>query len=193
MIKNEYNYWNNKALKKLEKGSYKNRKDQDEMNKIAKFIFPKCGVSIDSVLDLGCGFGVVATSIINYLSDMIINYYMLEQVEYFRAGCQKHTGILPGKWEAPKIPFEDGSISLVFTFSVLMHCTFEDAYDIIEEMYRVSNRYIVFSEYTGESNNLAPHNYSHNYFEIMKMFDVRLVLRYKSKTPGREILFYEKI
>lgn len=59
------------------------------------------------------------------------------------------------------IPFKDGYFDLVFSCGVLIHISIEDLPKAMDEMYRVSNRYLLVVEYFAEKETVIPYH-GHN-------------------------------
>jgi SAM-dependent methyltransferase len=137
-------HWEEKAAKRRQTKSYRRRDDVDEMDYLLDFIRR---YEVHSILDVGCGFGVVARHLIDGLCDRVIDYILMEPTQTMRDGCYDEIGVMPMVWLPPDMPFEDGSIDLVFCHSVLMHCRTDQQLEIVQEMARVAGKYVVMNEH----------------------------------------------
>jgi pseudaminic acid biosynthesis-associated methylase len=59
------------------------------------------------------------------------------------------------------IPFKDGYFDLVFTSGVLIHISLEDLPKAIDELYRVSGKYLLVIEYYAQEETVIPYH-GHN-------------------------------
>lgn len=109
------------------------------------------------------------------------------------------------KGSAFDVPFRDNYFDLVFTSGVLIHIAPEDIKDAINEVYRVSKRYIwgfeYFSEkyteveYRGEKNLLWKANFAQIYLDTFK--DLRLIkenrIKYLQNANIDQMFLLEKV
>jgi pseudaminic acid biosynthesis-associated methylase len=56
------------------------------------------------------------------------------------------------------IPFKNGYFDLVFSCGVLIHISIEDLSKAMDEMYRVSNKYLLIVEYFDEKETVIPYH-----------------------------------
>lgn len=121
------------------------------------------GISINNVLEVGCnrGSNLIALAEILGESDLVgieINRYALEIA---RLSSTK-VGFLYG--HAYDLPFKDGFFDLVFTSGVLIHIPPDSLQVALNEIYRVSKRYILAIEYFAEEETIIPY---HGYNDLL--------------------------
>jgi len=75
------------------------------------------------------------------------------------------------------IPFRDGYFDLVFTSGVLIHVSLADLPKAIDEIYRVSSKYILVIEYFAENETLIPYR-GHNNLLWKRDFKKHFMERY---------------
>ena len=105
-------------------------------------------VSTASILEVGCNVGWNLA----YLRDLGCGglagiepqSYAVERARQRMPGCDIRQGT------AFALPFADSSFDMVFTSGVLIHIHGDDLGTAMEEMYRVSRRYILYVEYDAE-------------------------------------------
>lgn len=121
-----------------------------EMNKefLSKFVDKNA-----KILEIGCNVG----NQLRLLQSMgYNNLYGIELQDYAVEKAKELTeGINIIKGTGDDIPFRDGYFDLVFTSGVLIHINPKNIKNVLEEIYRCSNKYIWGFEY-----------YSDNYEEI---------------------------
>ena len=109
------------------------------------------GTSIERALEIGCNVGWN----LHYLSQLgVPGLYGIEPQAYAVEKARSRNSrfnVLEGT--AFDIPFRDAYFDLVFTSGVLIHIADESIGAALDEMYRLSRRYLVAIEYghTGES------------------------------------------
>ncbi len=101
--------------------------------------------NIARTLEVGCNVGNV---LLNLQSIGIEHLYAIELQQYAVEKAKERTkGINIIQGSAFDIPFKDGYFDLVFTSGVLIHISPNDVQSAIDEMYRVTNKYIWGFEY----------------------------------------------
>lgn len=127
---------------------YTNRNVIDPKARVPAFYRMVDNLDIKRILEVGCsrGHNLVALS--------EIGKYVLIGIEPLRYAVTEARAtsnlicVLEG--DCFKIPFVDSYFDLVFTSGLLIHIASEDLPRAIEEMYRVSNRYLLVIEYYAE-------------------------------------------
>jgi pseudaminic acid biosynthesis-associated methylase len=100
-----------------------------------------------SILEVGCNLGLNQRAL-QQLTDAEL--FAVEPNDSARQtvlsdGVMDETHIRAGRGE--NLPFDTGSMELVFTNGVLIHVHPDNLGQVADEMYRVSSRYILVSEY----------------------------------------------
>jgi pseudaminic acid biosynthesis-associated methylase len=113
------------------------------------------GLQVNSILEVGCNVG-------NQLRGLQCmghqNLYGIELQSYAVERAKEVTkGINILQGSAFDIPFKDGYVDLVFTSGVLIHISPNDIYKAMDEMYRVSAKYIWGFEYFSEQYQEIPY------------------------------------
>jgi ubiquinone/menaquinone biosynthesis C-methylase UbiE len=125
-------------------------------------------MSIESALELGCGYGrmlqILDESGISNISGLDISPHQVQAAKRLvpRADLQIHD-------VQTSLPFDDDSFDLVYTSEVLMHIP--DAAPIIKEMIRVAKKYVAHVENPGSADN-APWEFSHDYESTYKSIEL---------------------
>lgn len=131
--------------------AYTDRNPVDWQVRLPAFQTALEGLHLPRVLEVGCnrGHNLVALSKCLGSETEIIglepNDYALSIAQTLDAPVTAHHG------DVFDIPFEDGRFDLVFTSNVLIHISLENLPLALNEIYRVSNRYILAIEYFAES------------------------------------------
>lgn len=103
------------------------------------------GVATSSILEVGCNVGWN----LSYLRDL--GRTGLAGIEPQTGAVERATSRLPDcdirQGNAFDLPFADLSFDLVFTSGVLIHIHPDDLKTAMEEMYRVTRRYVLYVEY----------------------------------------------
>jgi pseudaminic acid biosynthesis-associated methylase len=103
------------------------------------------GLSINSVLEVGCNIG----NQLNVMQNLgFANLYGIELQSYAVEKAKAHTkdiNIIQGS--AFDVPFKDAYFDLVYTFGVLIHISPDDINKAMDEIYRTSKQYIWGFEY----------------------------------------------
>lgn len=101
--------------------------------------------AITSILEVGCNIGWN----FQYISQ--VGQYELHGIEPQAAAVTECRGMNPGAsiqcGNAFDLPHDDDTFDLVFTSGVLIHIHPTDVARAIDEMYRVSKRYLLYVEY----------------------------------------------
>jgi pseudaminic acid biosynthesis-associated methylase len=137
--------------------AYTNRNVIDYRVRLPAFGQMLEGLTIRSVLEVGCNRGHNLTVMTELLGDeshvvgLEPNRYALELA---RAANVK-AGLL--RSHAFDLPFRDGCFDLVFTAGVLIHIPLADLPRALSELYRVSMRYVLAVEYFAEEETPIPY------------------------------------
>jgi pseudaminic acid biosynthesis-associated methylase len=103
-----------------------------------------------SILEVGCNVGL------NLHALAQISEAALHGVEPFVEAFEKLNSADGPKLasshcnDGAHLPYDDASIDLVFTSGVLIHVHPDDLFDVMDEVHRVSKRYILCNEYFGK-------------------------------------------
>lgn len=101
--------------------------------------------NIKRTLEVGCNVGNV---LLNLQAIGLKQLYAIELQQYaVEKAKERTTGINIIQGSAFDIPFKDGYFDLVFTSGVLIHISPNDVETVIDEIYRVSNKFIWGFEY----------------------------------------------
>lgn len=103
------------------------------------------GLTLDSVLEIGCNRGHNLIALISLLGNEC-NIVGVEPNEY-AATLARGDGLAVFDGNVYNLQFEDGEFDLVFTTGVLIHIPSDKLTEAITEIYRVSNKYILAMEY----------------------------------------------
>ncbi len=112
--------------------------NQRFLSTIASFLR---SIQFDSLLDAGCGEGVVLTSI---RDDFQTGYFGLDldfDRVHFAGGQMAGSNFVNG--DAQRLPFSDRSFDLVLLLEVLEHVGHPEK--VLEEVHRVSGKYMLIS------------------------------------------------
>jgi len=112
-------------------------------------------LNINKILEIGCNVGhnLIALSKIGDFKLIGLEpskYAVLQGRSY-----SNNISILEG--DIFDIPFKNGYFELVFTSGVLIHINLADLPKAIDEMYRVSNKYVLAIEYYSEVESVIPY------------------------------------
>lgn len=99
------------------------------------------------VLDVGCGLGYL----IKWLRYFGVDAYGIDFSKYALDLADKQVKPFIKLADAKKIPFKDNSFDLVLSYDFLNHVDQQNLRKVIEEMIRVSNKYIFQKIYTREN------------------------------------------
>ncbi|MGH9775332.1 MAG: pseudaminic acid biosynthesis-associated methylase [Candidatus Acidiferrales bacterium] len=130
--------------------AYTNRNALDWQSRLPAFRSMIEGLKIHRVLEIGCnrGHNLIALSEIlgaeAEIAGIEPNRYALECAR----SLAKQAGILPGN--IFDLPFKTGYFDLAFTAGVLIHIALESLPAAIQELARVSRRYLLAIEYFAE-------------------------------------------
>lgn len=124
---------------------YTERNDRELPGRTAAWRDMVAGLTIASILEVGCNVGWNLT----YLS-RVGSYRLVgvePQPEVVRRGRRRGDEFAILEGDAFDLPFKDGSFDLVFTSGVLIHIHPRDLARALAEIERVSRRYILYVEY----------------------------------------------
>ena len=140
--------------------AYTDRNEVDPSLRINAFKKILSDLKIRNILEVGCNVGhnlIGLSKIGNF--NLIGIEPLLYAVERGRKASNK-ISILEG--DAFNMPFKDDYFDLVFTAGVLIHIHSEDLGKAIDEMYRVSKKYILIIEYFAQEETVIPYHGSMN-------------------------------
>ena len=131
--------------------SYTDRNDREKPERVESWRRILEGIAVNRALEVGCNVGWN----LEYLRRLAIpELYGIEPQPYAverarallaRTFCSPAFGVLQGT--AFDLPFKDGYFDLAFTSGVLIHIAPESIDGALDEIYRVSKKYIVAIEY----------------------------------------------
>jgi pseudaminic acid biosynthesis-associated methylase len=128
---------------------YTDRNDQEKPERVASWRRLLDGIVPARVLEVGCNVGWN----LEYLRRLGVGeLYGMEPQPYAVSRARARNplfNVLQGT--AFELPFRDGFFELVFTSGVLIHIAPDEVGKALDEMYRVSRRYIVAIEYGAAS------------------------------------------
>jgi SAM-dependent methyltransferase len=132
----------------------------------------------NSVFEVGCSFGPNLFILQNELPNLKV--YGIDISEDAISTGRKELGLdCIGLGSAYDIPHPDRAFDLVFTSGVLQHLPFPDVVQALNELGRVSNRFIAFLESGGGIGESAPLTYStefriydHSWFKMIESLSV---------------------
>lgn len=114
-------------------------------------------LSLASVLEIGCnrGYNLLAMQEIVEPSVQLVGIDPNEYAAAKARGCSPRITCLQGS--VFHLPFEQGAFDLVFTAGVLIHVAPEDLPRAIDEIWRVSRRYLLAMECFSETPTAVPY------------------------------------
>lgn len=129
----------------------------------------------DLFLEVGSAYG----RIFKYLESQKLirshRYLMCDIAESMITKCSQETGIIPDLWNGVRLPYPDDKFEWVISFSVLLHVPSVELEGHFKECLRVCYKYFYIATYTGVSENLASHNFAHDYQKLFSKFDIEIV------------------
>jgi pseudaminic acid biosynthesis-associated methylase len=129
--------------------AYTDRNVIDWQERLPAFKTMLEGLSIKSVLEVGCNRGHNLRAIAEMLSDA---YLVGVEPNDYAIKIAKNAGdnIYVIKGDASNLPFKERSFELVFTAGVLIHIPPAELEKVLKEIYRTSSKYILAVEYYSE-------------------------------------------
>ena len=112
-------------------------------------------LNIDKILEVGCNVGHNLVALSKIKDYKLVG---LEPSKYAVLQGRSNTAISILEGNAFDIPFKDGYFDLVFTSGVLIHISLADLPKAMDEMYRVTNRYLLVIEYYAENETVIPYH-----------------------------------
>lgn len=161
----EYNeeFWN----------TYANENESRNNEEFAKFLTELArSLHCTSVLEIGCGTGIDLRKF-----DDTFEIHGLDLNEHALEIAKKN--IPKGKFQKgdiAKIPFGDNTIDFIFTHKLLNYLDDDEVTNGVNEMFRISRKYIVNCELFGESENRI--NVNMRYRNMLKRwmdYDVKII------------------
>jgi pseudaminic acid biosynthesis-associated methylase len=133
------------------------------------------GLNVNKILEIGCNIGH------NLMAISKIGDFQLTGLEPSKYavlhGRSSSTDISILEGNIFDVPFKDGYFELVFTSGVLIHISLADLPKAIDEMYRVSNKYILVIECYAEDETVIPYR-GHNALLWKRDFKKHFLERY---------------
>jgi pseudaminic acid biosynthesis-associated methylase len=139
------------------------------------------GLQLDAILEVGCNVGnqLRCLQSMNYsnLYGIELQLYAVERAKEVTKGIN----IIQGS--AFDIPYKDGYFDLVFTSGVLIHISPNDINKAIDEMYRVSGKYIWGFEYYSDQYQEIPYRGNSD-----KMWKANFMQLFLDRYPSLELI-----
>lgn len=104
-----------------------------------------------SILEVGCNIGINQRALRRLVGAQL---WAIEPNPHAREIALRDGALTPSQLfagDASDLPFADGSMDLVFTSGVMIHIAPENLEQAMREIYRVSRRYILCSEYFSQN------------------------------------------
>lgn len=162
-------------------------------NQEAEFLIQEISfIKPESVLEIGCGYGRILKLIsekleIKKLVGVDFSFKMLNKGKKYLSSKQKIDLIFADVTE--KLPFDKNEFDLVFSSQVLMEIPPLKVNKAIEEMLRVTKKYLIIAE----NNNRGPRSFSHNYKRIIQNQKCQIIKTVVNPSSLRSRLGLEKI
>jgi len=135
------------------KGEYRGYKDKrfkywlyKHVNMFRAFII-KIFINPKRVLDVGCGFGLLA----HYLRKLGVDGWGVDISNYAVGRADENVRRYLKVGRIGKLPFKDNSFDLVVTYDVFEHVSERDVKNAIDECRRVSSKYCLHKIFTKEN------------------------------------------
>jgi len=108
------------------------------------------GLLISSALEIGCnrGHNLIALNRVLGNDAEVVGIEPNRHAREIARTSSSKIAVLQG--QGADLPFKDGQFELVTTAGVLIHVSLEQLPQVMQEIYRVSNRYILAVEYFAE-------------------------------------------
>jgi ubiquinone/menaquinone biosynthesis C-methylase UbiE len=162
-------------------------------NQEADFLIQEISlIKPESILEIGCGYGRILKLIsekleIKKLVGVDFSSKMLSKGKEYLNFCPEIDLILADATK--KLPFSDNEFDLVFSSQVLMEISPHKVNRAIEEMLRVTKKYLIIIE----NNNRGPRSFSHNYKKIIQNQKCQIIKSITNPSDLRFRLGLEKI
>lgn len=147
---------------------YTKRNPVDWVSRVIGFNKVFTGLTPSSVLEVGCNRGHNLIALSKVLDARIVGI----EPNAFALEIARASKLDVVKGNAYGLPFDAGAFDAVMTVAVLSHIHIKDLGRAIDEIYRVSNKYIVFAEYyaigeveTPYTGRLWRRNYAQTYMD----------------------------
>lgn len=132
-------------------------------------------LDVRRILEIGCNVGHNLVAISKIGGFQLVGLEPSKYAVLQGRSSSNAISILEGN--AFDIPFKDGYFDLVFTSGVLIHISLTDLSKAIDEMYRVSNKYVLVIEYFAEEETAIPYR-GHNNLLWKRDFKKHFLVRY---------------
>ncbi len=129
--------------------SYTDRNVFEPSTRIPAFTEMLKGIEVSNILELGCNRGINLVALSTIGNFQIVG---IEPNAYAAQTGRKQSdkiSILDGN--GFNVPFMDSSFDLVFTAGVLIHIASADLPKIMDQMHRISRKYVLVVEYFAET------------------------------------------
>ncbi len=126
-------------------------------------------LEFNSVLDVGCGFGLITKELHKHFPDVLIHGIDISPHQIRQANISIHP--CDYKVTFTTSSFQDftpyKTYDLVLSTSLLMHIPSRDINNVLNKMVDLSSKYIVNMDWTTTNSRMfEPHCYSHDYYTL---------------------------
>ena len=144
-------------------------------------------VEFENILEVGCGPGRILMAVREeypdkMLSGVDISSNMVERASLVVPGARLSVAF------AQNLPFPDSFFDVVFTSHCLVHIPEGTIRSAVDELFRVSNRYVILNEQFVKRTE-APDVFEHDYYSIL---DGKANLLYDEQNGDEKVLLWEE-
>lgn len=160
---NPVQYWNDKAIPFTP--THGEPESPVSLSSSLLEMIDRYGHAVD-FLDIGSGRGRLCKLITDHIPSA--RYFMCDISVNMAQLAHENTGHHPTLYQS-HLPYANNSFDWVLSFSVLLHVKPINILNMLKELARVSKRHVFISTYTGTDKSLAPHCFSHDYYELFHL------------------------
>lgn len=141
------------------------------------------GLPVKQILEVGCnrGHNLIAVKELLGTDNKIVGVEPNQHAREIAQQADPKIEVLDANLFA--LPFPDGHFDLVFTACVLIHVALEDLPSALDQLYRVSNRYILAIEYFADEETTIHYR---GYDDLLWKRDFRD--HYQTQFPGLNLI-----